>query len=186
MRLFVAIDIARQVQERIGKLQQRLKRDLNLSGRDVKWVRPEQIHLTLKFLGQVEDNFVTQVCDVVKRTASECDEFDFQVKGTGVFGRPARVVWAGIEKCKPLQQLQATMEKEFESLGFLAEDRAFEGHLTLCRVKKTPAGRKLAEAMIEYADESFGSVCADSIVVYQSKLTSAGPEYSVVASAAMK
>ena len=71
MRLFVAIDIEPQVRDRITRIQQQLKRDVNLSGKEVRWVRPERIHLTLKFLGEVPDKIVTQVCDVVTRAAEE-------------------------------------------------------------------------------------------------------------------
>ena len=86
MRLFAAIDIEPQVQDRIKHIQQQLKRDLNLSGKEVKWVCPEQIHLTLKFLGEVSDSTITQVCDVIMRTAAACESFDLRIQDLGVFG----------------------------------------------------------------------------------------------------
>ncbi|MHC5089667.1 MAG: RNA 2',3'-cyclic phosphodiesterase [Planctomycetota bacterium] len=95
MRLFVALDIEPQVRDRIATIQQQLKRDLNLPDKAVRWVRPEQIHLTLKFLGEVRDRLIPQVCDAMMRAVTECEGFDLQIQGLGVFGRPARVVWAG-------------------------------------------------------------------------------------------
>ena len=186
MRLFVAIDIEPHVRVRIKQIQNRLAQELDLSDKQVKWVHPEQIHLTLKFLGNVDDGLLTDVCDVVKRTASEFESFDFEAKGLGVFGRPARVVWAGISDCRPLKQLQARLEKQFSELGWAEENRLFSGHLTLCRVKNASAGRKLADAIGQYNNEPLGLVAATEVVVYQSQLSSAGPFYTVVCRAALK
>lgn len=185
MRLFVAIDIDPSVRVAIEKVQQRLKRELNLSGRQVKWAAPEHIHLTLKFLGQVDDRDVMRICDAVTRTTAEFESFDFQVKGVGVFGRPARVVWAGISLCSPLLRLQTELDRKLTELGAPIENRPFAGHLTLCRVKNASAGRVLADAVGEYAEEFFGTVGAGEVVVYQSTLSSDGPEYSVVSRAAL-
>ncbi|MHC4287758.1 MAG: RNA 2',3'-cyclic phosphodiesterase, partial [Planctomycetota bacterium] len=87
MRLFAAIDIDPQVQDRIGRIQERLRQDMKLSDNEVRWVQPGQVHLTLKFLGEMRDNLITQVCDVVTRTAAEYDGFNLQIQGLGVFGR---------------------------------------------------------------------------------------------------
>jgi 2'-5' RNA ligase len=186
MRLFVAIDISSQVQNRIGQVQQNLKRGMAEAARGVKWVRPGQIHLTLKFLGEVRDNMLTQVCDGVTQTAARCEGFEMQVQGLGVFGQPARVVWAGIEPCLPLMTLQAELEHEFEKLGWAKESRAFAGHLTLGRVKNAAAGRKLAHAVETVKDEIFGSVWVDQAVLYESRLHADGPEYSAVCTAPLK
>ena len=186
MRLFVAIDIASHVRVRIKQIQNRLAQELDLSDKQVKWVHPEQIHLTLKFLGDVDDTLLTSVCDVVKRTASEFQSFGFEAKGLGVFGRPARVVWAGISGCRPLKQLQNRLEEQFSELGWPEENKPFSGHLTLCRVKNASAGRKLADCVGQYKDELLGLVAATEVVVYQSQLSSAGPLYTAICRAALK
>lgn len=186
MRLFVAIDIDSHVRDRIEQIQRKLKQDPSGPGRGLKWVRPEQIHLTLKFLGEVRDKMVTQVCDVVTRTAARCDNFDMHVRGLGVFGRPARVVWAGIEPCPALMKLQAELENEFEKIGWDKESRPFAGHLTLCRVKNAAAGKKLAQMIESGSDEIFGSVWAKKAVLYESRLNADGPQYSVVCTAPLK
>ena len=186
MRLFVAIDIESHVRIRIKQIQNRLAQTPGLSDKQVKWVHPEQIHLTLKFLGDVKDSLLTQVCDIVQRTAAEHESFDFEVKGLGVFGRPARIVWAGTSDCQPLMQLQAQLENRFSEIGWTAENRPFAGHLTLCRVKNASAGRKLAEVVETCKNESLGLVSATEVVLYQSQLTSAGPLYTAVCRAALK
>jgi len=186
MRLFAAIDIDPQIQERIERVQKRLKRDLDLSGNEVRWVPPGQMHLTLKFLGEMRDNLITQVCDVVTQTASEYEGFDLRIQGAGVFGRPARVVWAGTEPCPELMKLQTRLENEFEKIGWDKENRPFAGHLTICRVKNAAAGRSLAKAVEAYADEFIGSVSVDELVLYESRLTPAGPEYNAVCTATLK
>jgi len=186
MRLFAAIDIEPQVQDRIGQIQQQLKRELNLFGQEVKWVRPEQIHLTLKFLGVVRDGMITQVCDVMMRTAAECEGFDLRIQGLGVFGRPACVVWAGCESPPELIKMQTRLENEFEKIGWDKEIRPFAGHLTIARVKSAAAGRKLAEAVQAYLDEFLGAVLVDQVVLYESLLSRTGPEYNAVCTASLK
>lgn len=186
MRLFAAVDIDPQVRGQIARIQGQLKSELNLKGRDAKWVRPEQIHLTLKFLGEVPDDAIMKVCEVVNQTAARHNGFDMQVHGMGVFGRPARVVWVGIEPCPALNALQADMDSGFENIGWDKESRPFAGHLTVCRVKTASAGKRLTAAIEKYNDKIFGSVWVRQAVLYESRLSSAGPEYSAVCTAALK
>ena len=186
MRLFVAIDIEPQVQGRIGRIQQQLKRDLNLSGKEVRWVRPEQIHLTLKFLGDIRGSMITQVCDVMMRTAADCEGFDLRIHRLGVFGRPARVVWAGCQVPVELIKLQMRLENEFEKIGWDKEHRPFTGHLTIARIKSAVAGRKLAEVVQACPDEFLGAVSVDQLVLYESQLGRTGPEYNAVCTALLK
>ena len=186
MRLFAAIDIAPQIQDRIERIQQQLNRDLKLSGNEVRWVQPGQVHLTLKFLGEMRDNLITQVCDVVTRTASEYESFDLRIHGLGVFGRPARVVWVGCQVPPELMKIQTRLENEFEKIGWDKEHRPFAGHLTICRVKSPAAGRSLAKAVESYADEVIGSVSVDRLVLYESQLSRTGPEYNAVCTASLR
>jgi len=186
MRLFAAIDIEPQAQDRIEHIQQQLKRDLNLPGKEVRGVRPGHVHLTLKFLGEVPDSAITQVCNVITRTAAEYEAFDLRIQGLGVFGRPVRVVWAGCQPCPQLMKLQTRLESEFEKIGWDKENRPFAGHLTIGRVKTTAVGRTLAKAVEAYADEFIGSVSVDQLVLYESQLGAAGPEYTAVCTAPLK
>lgn len=149
-------------------------------------MRPEQLHLTLKFLGEVRDSVMMQACDVIRDTASECEAFGLRIQGLGVFGRPARVVWAGCEVPPELIKIQTRLESEFEKIGWDKEKRPFAGHLTICRVKSATAGRSLTQAVEAYADEIFGSVSIDQLVLYESQLDRTGPEYNAVCTAPLK
>lgn len=186
MRLFAAIDIDTETRQRIADVQQRLDEELRLSRAQVKWVDPQQIHLTLKFLGEVPDDTVTRVCDVLTRTAAGFEPFEFEVRGVGLFGRPARIVWAGIVPCPVLNRLQDQLESACDRIGWPRENRPFVGHLTICRVKNVSAARKLQEAVEPIADTYFGNVYAERLVLYQSRLSGKGPEYTVVSTAPLK
>lgn len=168
------------VLERAAVLQKTLRQTAGLDSRAVTWVRPEQMHLTLKFLGAVEDKDIARVCAIVQETAARVEAFEMTCRGVGVFGRPARVVWAGVDGGKPLELLQRELDERFTQAGWPAENRAFSAHLTLCRVKSAASGRVLAAAIAPFEKEVFGSVWADSVAVYESRLSSAGPEYGVV------
>jgi 2'-5' RNA ligase len=82
--------------------------------------------------------------------------------------------------------LQAELESEFEKIGWKKENRAFAGHLTLCRIKNASVGRKLTEMVKDGSDEMFGTVWVDKVVLYESRLSSDGPEYSVVCTTPLK
>ena len=88
MRLFIAVDITNQVRKKIDQIQQDLQKKTGLKKGSVKWVRPDLIHLTLKFLGEVRDEAVTEVCRIVKETAEDHPAFEMTVRDLGTFGRP--------------------------------------------------------------------------------------------------
>ena len=179
MRCFVAIDIDQDVRAGLKSLQGRIRR----SGFDepaVKWVRTEQIHLTLKFLGEIKDKDLVEVCQIVEEVASAGAKFSFTVKGVGVFGSPAKVLWAGIEQNEYLLRLQKELNNRLAEVGFSADRRGFSAHLTLCRIKNASAGRKMAQIATEYGDLEIGSTTVDSICVYKSELTKRGPDYTLL------
>ena len=93
MRVFIAIDIGKEVKKALSDLQQQLASSADVKKNDVKWVNPENIHLTLKFLGEIEDAKVVEVCDIVKDVASRHRNFELDVESVGCFGgRSARVL----------------------------------------------------------------------------------------------
>lgn len=181
MRLFIAVDINAQVRKRIEQIQRGLQRETGLMKGPVKWVGPDLIHLTLKFLGEVPDQAVGEVCRLAEETARSHSAFEMKVQGLGTFGRPARVLWAGIEDCPVLRALQEDLEGRLETAGWPREDRAFSAHLTLCRMKDPKAGARLAEALQGQTSLTLGSVWVDRVIVYESQLQAGGPVYTVVA-----
>ena len=182
MRCFIAIDIDEGIRAELHDLQQELAQRVDIKKSDVKWVRPEAMHLTLKFLGEIRDREVVDVCRVTETVAARHDAFRFAVKEVGHFGRrSARVLWVGAGlDCPELLRLQEDLEARLAEAGWPRENRKFSGHLTLCRVRNSKAGFKLAEATKDYTDVDLGRLSCDSVHVYQSTLTPEGPIYTTV------
>jgi 2'-5' RNA ligase len=183
MRVFVAIDIGEQIRKGLGALQQQLQAKANVKRSDVKWVRPGSIHLTLKFLGEIKDDQLAEVCNIVKEVTARHKSFELEVGTVGFFGgRSARVLWLGCgEGNEALLQLQKDIEQQLSESGWPPEARKFTGHLTLCRVRNTRAGAILARLSDDYKDFQLGRLAADSVVVYQSELRPDGPIYTALA-----
>jgi len=184
MRVFIAIDINEKVRKSLGDLQRQLTDKAGIDRSDVKWVRPEVIHLTLNFLGEIEDEKAAEVCDIVKDVTAKHKNFEVNVETVGCFGgRNARVVWVGAcEGNNELKLLQKDLEQKLVQAGWPQEEREFTGHLTLCRVKNPRAGAKLAQVAEQHKDFKAGVVTADSVCVYKSELTPTGPIYTVIGS----
>lgn len=180
MRCFVAIDIPKEIRAELVSLQRDLAGRVDVRRGDVKWVEPEGMHLTLKFLGEVPDSQVIDVCRVVQEVAERHEPFDLPIQEVGSFGgRSARVLWVGAGlDCPELLELQQDLEDEFELAGWPKEARQFSGHLTLCRIRNVKAGEKLGDAAKQYADYDLGVVRATEICVYESRLEQEGPIYT--------
>ena len=190
MRVFIAIDIDEQIRKALGKLQDELQGKADIKKGDVKWVNPQSMHLTLKFLGEITDQQVVDVCNITKEVANRHESFELDVETVGHFGgRSARVLWVGAgQGCDNLLQLQRDLEQQQQLAlaGWPKEKRKFSGHLTLCRIRNSKAGVKLARVTEEYGDFKLGSILAESISVYQSELTPQGPIYTQLGNYQMK
>ena len=198
MRCFIAIDIDEKIRKAIANVQERLAAKVDIKQGDVKWVEPENIHLTLKFLGEINDEQsaspnagetspkggAAEVCDITKQVAETYKNFNIDVESVGSFGgRSAKVVWVGVTKgAEELLTLQKDLENRLSQAGYPPEEREFSAHLTVCRVKNLKAGFKLAEVVGQFAKLKLGSVAANAIHVYQSQLTPAGPVYTLLGS----
>ncbi len=180
MRCFIAINTPEEIRTELAGLQKELAGRVDLRKGDVKWVESEGMHLTLKFLGEVPDNQITAIFNVVKEVAGRHAAFDFAVKEVGSFGgRSARVLWVGAGLDSPeLLKLQQDLEEKLAEAGWPKEGRQFSGHLTLCRIRNSKAGEKLAQLAQQYKDFDLGTVRADSITVYESQLRPEGPVYT--------
>jgi 2'-5' RNA ligase len=180
MRCFIAIDIPEDVRAALADLQKELAGRVDIHKGDVKWTEPEGMHLTLKFLGEVPDNQIAGVCNIVKDVAARHTAFDFNVKEVGSFGgRSARVLWVGAGlHCPELLELQQDLEEQLAQAGWPKEGRQFSGHLTLCRIRNSKAGEKLAQLTNQYTDFDLGTLRGDSLSVYESQLKPEGPIYT--------
>lgn len=179
VRTFIAIELPESIQSALADIQG----DLKGSDADVRWVRPENIHLTLKFLGAVQENVVSSITEILRKVSANYGPFGLTVSGVGVFphGRSPRVIWVGINESSVLTDLQAAVEGKLEPLGFEREKRTFRAHLTLGRVKSSRGKRALMERAERYGGREFGSFDVETISLMESKLNPGGAKYTRVA-----
>ena len=183
MRCFVAIEIERGIRTRLNQLQKQLQKRCSLDQHKVKWVEPENIHLTLKFLGDVQDRDLTAVCNIVDEVASKYESFTIDAKGLGCFGSPPRVVWVGIDPDPVLFEMQKEIDERLSQADLVQMDnKGFKGHLTLCRIKDFKAGRTLKDVVDGFDEVALGYQMVDRVCVFSSELTKHGPVYTVVSS----
>ena len=133
MRLFVAIDLPEPVREELTRISSGLP--------GARWTRPEQLHLTLRFIGEVDGGLFADIREELAGISAE--PFSLQLDGLGVFpprGRP-RVIWAGLRRSKALLRLRNQIESALARVGIARETRKFSPHITLARLKTTPSAR---------------------------------------------
>lgn len=155
----------------------------------VKWVAPENLHLTLKFLGEADENKVPEIISALKGTTSAHKRFIINVHGTGVFPNTSwpKVIWVGLESEGGLLALHSEIEKAVEPLGFKPEKRAFTPHLTIGRIKairnRSDKPQQLERLMHEIEarkDEDFGSFEVSRVELIKSDLQPAGAVHTTV------
>jgi RNA 2',3'-cyclic 3'-phosphodiesterase len=176
MRCFLAIELPHEVADRLAALQKRL----GALDRDVRWTRVEQIHLTIKFLGEVPDADVPRICEIAVEIARQHSPFELEVKGTGCFPPrgPARVVWAGLAELPPaLVDYHKAIEAACAEVGFKPEDRPFHPHLTIGRVRDQRGAHQVRRGVHQESNFQGGRFAVNELVMFQSILAPSGPTY---------
>jgi RNA 2',3'-cyclic 3'-phosphodiesterase len=183
MRVFIAIDIDDKIRKAIADLQKQIVSKVDVKKGDLKWVEPNNIHLTLKFLGEISDEQLEEVKEITNTVAQAHQKFTLEIESVGSFGgRSAKVVWVGAGKgTDALLALQKDIDDLLAQAGYPKEEREFSAHLTLCRVNHPMAGIKMGEAIAQFSHLKLGAIAADAICVYQSQLTPQGPIYTMIA-----
>jgi 2'-5' RNA ligase len=180
IRAFLAIELPESLREGLAQVQGELKR----SRADVRWVAPGNIHLTLKFFGNVPDNEIDGLAAAAREAAAETAPLQLRVTVAGAFPSPTapRVVWLGLGgDVAPLTQLFYRLEKAFADLGYPPEGRAFNPHLTLGRVK-SPANRdKLAKLLAQLPPVDWPPFEVKELTLFQSILSPKGSTYTPLA-----
>lgn len=185
LRTFIAVDLGPAIRERCQALQTTLAR----AGTEVKWVEQENLHVTLLFLGEVDERDVTPVCQAVSTVCAAQPAITLSVGTVGCFPNPRRprVVWVGVgEGAAELVALHDAIERPLLKLGcYRREERKYTPHITLGRVRgnEPPAG--LAAALTKQADWQAGSIDVHELLILSSELTPRGPIYSVLSRARM-
>ncbi len=177
IRAFIAIPLPEFISTQICDIQKRLK-SYRLP---VRWVRPENVHLTLKFLGEISLSTIDGITEIIKDTVRDCSPLILFTKGLGVFPgiKKPRVLWIGISgDIKPLSEIQANLEKNLEKKGFPKENRSFKSHLTLGRVKGNIHPEDLFDTLRSFSDFSSEPFEAKELVLYKSELKPSGALYT--------
>jgi RNA 2',3'-cyclic 3'-phosphodiesterase len=176
IRCFIAIKIPG-----LGPLRKVLK-ELAAMGRALKTVEPDNLHVTLKFLGNTDVNIIPDLRLLLERAARARGPCVLTLNGVGVFPHAQRpnVVWAGLEGAQTLVELAAELETGLEHHDFARENRPFVPHLTLARVKMKPPD-SLRDLLSRHAKTEFGTATIDQIELIRSELGPEGSRYTVLA-----
>jgi 2'-5' RNA ligase len=179
MRLFIAIEISPDVRAALAALL----KEFRAIAPQVKWVRPENMHLTLKFLGETDSSILTAMQAALPAIRSS-QPVTLHFRGLGFFpnAKRAKVFWAGMEASPNLPSLAVETDLAMHKLGFPLEDRPFTPHLTLARFQPPGLPPKLAAAANESASHDFGALVAREFHLIESKLKHAGAEYTTLQS----
>ena len=183
-RTFIGVEIGDEIRASAVALQEALAK----TGAEVKWVEPENLHISLLFLGEVDDRELHSVCRIVKAAATAEAPFPLRVLGVGAFPTPRRpkILWAGItEGAEPLKRLYDALEGPLADLGYRKEERGYTPHLTLGRVKAEADGFTLAKELPKHFAWDGGRTVVEEILVFSSVLEKAGPVYTILGRAEM-
>ena len=189
LRTFIAVDIPPQLQQLIQQKTEPLRRVLGTSL--IRWVAVENLHLTLKFLGDVSPASLDMLTQMLRAEADLIPAFDMQISGLGTFPGPKRprVLFIGIQAPPALEALNRGIESACTRLGYASERHGYSPHLTVGRVRPdiSPEGQqKIRTALAQTVIDSLGTARVDSVHLYKSELKPTGSVYTKLFSAPLK
>lgn len=188
MRTFIAIDLPGEIKDELVKMQEELKS----AGADVKWVEAQNIHLTLKFLGERDDKKVEKIIQTLEEVAKENKTYAIRISSIGAFPKieSPRVIWVGLDKGDGETKIIAqALEEKIAKIGIPKEDRPFSSHITIGRVR-TPKNREDLTGEINRLADKPGMLNLETqvtkITLYKSTLSPKGPVYEALKEASLK
>ncbi|HLD36602.1 MAG TPA: RNA 2',3'-cyclic phosphodiesterase [Planctomycetota bacterium] len=176
MRLFIAITLDESIREKLSAVQSELQQIQP----DMKPVKPDNIHLTVRFLGEVAEENLPELMRAIA-VVQNYPAFELDVKGLGAFPveRQPKVVWVrGADNSNTIEKLYSALEKELLNIGFQPDDHKFSAHITLGRNKLPKYNNEFRSLMNKYSLESFGRQAVNKVSLLQSVLMPAGPIYT--------
>jgi 2'-5' RNA ligase len=179
IRSFLAIELPKPILSKIEEVQG----DLRSTHVDVRWVSPEKIHLTLKFFGNIEESRIDLIFKSIEEPIRDVLPFSVRMRGVGAFPslKNPRVIWMGFADGKEmLISIQKQIEDHLQKIGFELEDRPFQPHLTLGRMKSSRGKEELVRGMEKYREEEFGTFQVERVVLFKSDLRPSGPIYTLL------
>lgn len=183
-RLFVAFEPPEPVRRRLAAIEAELRRGAGRAADEIRWVAPENIHLTIQFLGAVPEERVPGVEAALHAAAASARPLALEVRGAGGFpnARRPRVLWVGLDgDLAPLAALAADVGRRLAPLGFPPEDRPFSPHLTLGRARDGRGAPGLAGALASAAQADGAPWRVGELVLFESHLSPKGPRYEAIA-----
>ena len=187
IRTFIAIALPRAIQSKLDEVAHSLK---NEQTQAVRWVTGKNIHLTLKFLGEVEEVKIEAISQAIKVAGQHFDSFELSVSGLGTFPnlRRPRVIWVGVQAPQALPQLANAIDLGTQSLGFPGEERPFSPHLTLGRVSQNASPlevQSIAQALSVARIGDLGSFNVTQVTLFRSDLQPSGAIYTPLFAASL-
>jgi 2'-5' RNA ligase len=181
-RAFISVDVGDRID------WHGLRRELTDVDQGVRVVRPEHLHLTLRFLGDTDEGTVDGITRVMDSAVRGVAPFPLHFEHVGAFPNPrkARVVWIGLRGAEPLGEMSHVIERGVVDLGFAPENRPFRPHATVARIKHLRRSERLASLLERWSDRSFGVMEVRSLELKRSQLTPRGPIYSTVHSTTLE
>lgn len=177
-RTFIAVKIPlkKGALEIIQDIKNEFKND------KIKWVESWNLHITLYFLGDTEENRIEGVIETLKENLNQFEKFNLKLNGIGVFGaaRDPKVIWIGIDKSEQFQKLKLIINNSLKELGFKVDEKVFKPHLTIGRIKYIRDKTKLKNLLKQHETLKLGVIEVDKVYYYESQLTQRGPIYKIL------
>lgn len=177
-RLFAAIKIlpGPKLREAMADFSRELSKE------KIRWVNPENIHITLKFFGETPEKKLPVIKTALEDAAKNITPFDIEIKDCGTFGSPRfpRIIWLGLEQCEKLKSLYKTINDRLAKDGYMPEKRGFSPHLTIGRVKHIKNLYALDAMISKYHDKTLLKQPVNSFQLFESVLKKEGPKYTVL------
>ncbi len=176
LRLFNAIDIGTR-----SPLVE-LESELEKTDADLKIVHPENIHVTLKFLGNTDEERIPTIEEAMRNAVKDIEPYQATIKGTGVFPNPGyiKVIWVGIDDEGQTKGIATSLEKELVKQGFRKERHDFTPHATIARMRSAQGKDEIKDLVQEYGEKEFGDLRVNSIQLKRSELKPDGPVYTTM------
>ena len=187
MRAFIAIELPKQIKVIINNIQH----DLKQAHADVKWVKSENIHLTLKFLGEISQDYSQKINSILNQISQRNSEFSLYLSELGSFPnlKNPRTIWIGVSNDGPVIEIAEQLEKKLTAIGFPPESRRFTSHITLGRVRSAFNRRLLVEKlgfMKNNISTQISEFKINAITLFKSTLTPQGPIYEAILNSPLK
>jgi len=181
VRVFVAVSLPGEIQDNLTKVCEQLK--TSLGNGVVRWVKPANIHLTLKFLGEIPAGEIARLKNGLEGPVALYPVFPLSVQAIGVFPnlRNPRVIWAGLKDSRALVELYNTLDTVMRELGYDSEERPFSAHLTLGRISQTASMQQVThcgQVVSSTTVGELGSFIVKSVDIYRSELNAGGSIYT--------